>query len=290
MRYEPRLATETRLSHFLATRPATAVFSFALLHFLGLALVILLTQPTLGLDVFEEVAWARDPQWAYAKHPPLPAWIMAAAIWAAGDKAWIAAVMGAAASASALLAVWALARRVVGTSQALIAVFLLEGVIYFNFATVDFNHNVVLLPLWAFVAYAAHRAFVEGEAIDWALLGIAAALGMLGKYATGLFLVAVLFAFLADREGRARLSGKGPWIAALFGAPILAPHLWELYRINFAPFTYAGERLKARRPSSTTCCFRLAGLASSSSTPVQPLASPPSYCSAQEAPGRIWLH
>ena len=209
MRYEPRLAAETRFGHLLATRPAAVVFSLALLHFLGLAFVILLTQPTLGLDVFEQVAWARDPQWAYAKHPPLPAWIMAAAIWAAGNKPWIAAILGAATSAAALPIVWVLARRVVGTSQALIAVFLLEGVIYFNFASVDFNHNVILLPLWAFIAYAAHRAFVEGKLIDWALLGIAAALGMLGKYATALLLIAVLAAFLADRAGTGQALGQG---------------------------------------------------------------------------------
>ena len=244
MRYEPRLAAETRFGHLLATRPAAVVFSLALLHFLGLAFVILLTQPTLGLDVFEQVAWARDPQWAYAKHPPLPAWIIAAAISAAGNKPWIAAILGAATSAAALPIVWVLARRVVGASQALIAVFLLEGVIYFNFASVDFNHNVILLPLWALIAYAAHRAFIEGKLIDWALLGIAAALGMLGKYATALLLIAVLAAFLADREARAKLWGKGPLIAILCGTVLLAPHLLALYRIDFAPFTYAGERLK----------------------------------------------
>ena len=245
MRYETGLASETRFGRFLATQPNTAVFLLALLHFLGLSFVILLTQPTLGLDVFEQVAWVRDPQWAYAKHPPLPAWIMAAAVWAAGNKAWIAAVLGAAASAAALLVVWALARRIVDTSLALIAVFLLEGVIYFNTASVDFNHNVILLPLWAFIAYAAHRAFVEGKAIDWALLGVAAALGMLGKYATAFLLLAVLFAFLADRQGRTKLWSSGPLIAGLCGTAILAPHIWALYRIGFAPFTYAGERLKS---------------------------------------------
>ena len=59
------------------------------------------------------------------------------------------------------------------------------------------------------------------------------------------FSIAVLIAFLADREARPKLWSKGPLIAALCGAPILAPHLWALYRIDFAPFTYAGERLKS---------------------------------------------
>ncbi len=244
MPYEPAPVTHTRFGQFLVTRPNTAVFLFALLHFAGLSLVILLTQPTLGLDVFEQVAWARDPQWAYAKHPPLPTWIMTAAIWAAGNKAWVAAILGAATSAAALPIVWITARRVVGIGEALIAVFLLEGVIYFNFGSVDFNHNVILLPLWAFIAYAAHRAFAEGKAFDWALLGAAAALGMLGKYATVFLLFAVLIAFLADRQGRARLWGKGPFITTLCGTAILAPHLWTLYLIDFAPFTYAGARLK----------------------------------------------
>ncbi len=244
MRYELRTAAETRFGQFLATRPGTAVLLFALLHFLGLALVILLTQPTPGQDVIEQIAWARDPQWAYAKHPPLPAWIMAAALWASGHQAWIAETLGAATSAASLLVVWLLARRVVDARYALIAVFVLEGVIYFNFAATDFNHNVILLPLWAFIAYAAHRVFIAGTAADWALLGAASALGMLGKYATAFLLLAVLFAFLADREARAKLWGKGPLIAVLCGSAILVPHLLALYKVDFGPFTYASARLK----------------------------------------------
>jgi 4-amino-4-deoxy-L-arabinose transferase-like glycosyltransferase len=244
LRHEPAPQAQSRFAQFLNDQPGRAVFLFALLHILGLSFAILISQPIPGLDVMEQIAWARDPSWAYPKHPPLPSWIMAAALWADGHQAWIAQVMGFATSGSALLIVWALAIRVVDRRLALAAVLILEGVVFFNFAAVDYNHNVILLPLWAFVAYAAHRAFIEGKAADWALFGVAAGLGMLGKYATLFILAAVLGAFLADREGRAKLLGKGPWIALLCGSAIFIPHLLALYNVDFAPFTYANGRLK----------------------------------------------
>jgi 4-amino-4-deoxy-L-arabinose transferase-like glycosyltransferase len=186
---------------------------------------------------------------------------MGAVMWMSGNKPWAAALLGPAASALALPIVWCLARRMVDAGRALIAVFLLEGIIYFNFASVDFNHNVILLPLWAFISYTAHRAYREGKLTDWALLGLAAALGLLGKYATALFLAAVVAAFVADREGRAKLGSMGPFIALICGTAILAPHLWGLYKIDFAPFKYAGERLQSAASPSDHVRFPLCWLA-----------------------------
>lgn len=233
------------LERFLTARPKTAVLSLAVLHFLGLSFAVLLTQSTLNLDVLEQVAWSRDPQWVYSKHPPLPAWIMAAAMWVSGNRPWAAALLGPLASAAALPIVWVYASRMTDPARALIAVFLLEGVIYFNFSSVEFNHNVVLLPLWAFIAYAAHRAYVEGKPADWVLLGFAAALGILGKYATALLLAGVALAFVVGLKGRIRSLGWGPALAVLCGSIVLAPHLWSLYQIDFAPFKYASERLES---------------------------------------------
>ena len=242
--FEPSAPVQSGLRRFLALHPGTAAAAFASLHFLGLSLAILLTQRTLTADVLEQVAWSRDLQWVYAKHPPLTAWITAAALWASGDQPWIAATLGPLSAAVALFLAWRLASRAMSADRALIAMFLLEGVIYFSFAANEFNNNVILLPLWLLIAASAYSIHKRGSLKDWALFGLAAALGMLGKYATFLLLAAVPLALASSREGRKKFLGWGPVVAVLCGTAALGPHLYALYRIDFLPFTYVNDRLQ----------------------------------------------
>jgi hypothetical protein len=225
--------------------PAAVVAGFLALHFAALALIALLAQPTLPLDVIEQLAWARDPQFAYFRHPPLPAWVLAALMAASGYRLWLAALAGPAAATLALALVWRLARRVVDPVRAMLAVLMLEGVVYFNFTALEFNHDVIQLPLWALIALMGHRAYREGRLGDWLALGLAAAFGMLGKYSTFLLLVSLLAALLADASSRRRFATKGPWLALAVTVVVLAPHLWAVYRLDFAPFHFPFERAHA---------------------------------------------
>ena len=104
--------------------------------------------------------------------------------------------------------------------RALLSVLILEGVVHFNVLSPEFNHNIVQLPLWAFIAYASHRAIRENRVADWLLLGFAAALGMYGKYSTALLLIAIAAYALSDRTARQQLAEKGPWLA------IASTQLW----------------------------------------------------------------
>lgn len=241
---ESAVSSEARFSRFLASYPGAVAGVFICLHFIGLSAAVLFSQDTLSGDVLEQIAWSRDPQWVYAKHPPLPVWIMTAAMWASGNKPWVAAMLGPLSSAAALFMVYRYASRIVDPGRALIATFLLEGVIYFNFASTEFNHNGILLPLWVLIAGRARRLYCRGSAWDWALFGLAAALGMLAKYGSLLLLAAVPLALAADAGGRRKLLSWGPAIAVLCGSVALGPHLYHLYRIGFAPVHYANGRLQ----------------------------------------------
>jgi 4-amino-4-deoxy-L-arabinose transferase-like glycosyltransferase len=243
-RFEPAAITGRRVPFFLASHADSIAAAFAAFHFLGLSAAVLLTQDTLSGDTVEQIAWSRDLQWVYAKHPPLTVWIMAAAMWASGHKPWAAAMLGPLASAAALFMVYRFASRIMDPVRSLIAMFLLEGVVYFNFASIEFNHNVILLPLWVLIASSAHRIYCRGTAWDWAFFGLAAALGMLGKYASLLLLAAVPLALAADRDSRRKLLGWGPPIAILCGSIALTPHIYHLYLIDFAPLDYANGRLQ----------------------------------------------
>ena len=145
----------------LLAHPKAILFAVLALHFAAFSLIAILTQPTLPLDVIEQVSWARNPEWAYFKHPPLPAWCLAALMALTGGQPWIAALAGPAAATLALWIVWLLARRILDPVRALLSVLLLEGVVHFNVLSLEFNHNIIHLPLWAFIAYASHRAIRE---------------------------------------------------------------------------------------------------------------------------------
>jgi 4-amino-4-deoxy-L-arabinose transferase-like glycosyltransferase len=203
-------------------------------------------------DQIEGYAWGLEWQWGYAKHPPLWAWMLEAlAKLTAGPTAIGAYALGAASGAIALVFVWLLARRLLTPIGAMLSVLLLEGVLYFNFRTVDFNANVVLLPFWAAAGLFLHRAVVDNRLRDWIGLGLALALGLYGKYATGI-LILILAAFLIlEPTARRRLLDYRPWAGVAFGLLVLSPHLLWLIQHDLAPIDYALARTGDAGPSLT---------------------------------------
>ncbi len=225
-------------------RPARIFWTFLAVHLLLWTLLPALLQHNLPLDVIEQLAWGREWQIVYFKHPPLPAWIVESVAVLTGRWPPAQYLIGPLASALALIAIWRLGCRLFDRQRALLAVLAQEGVLYFTFFTPEFNHNVVLLPLWAWLGLAAHRAFFgAGPGIGrWAWLGALAALGMLGKYTTALLLLP-LFAFAVLHPAiRRRWARPGPWVALAVGALALLPHLLGLWRIDFAPLLFPFER------------------------------------------------
>ena len=227
----------------VAAYPEAVLFIVLFVHFAAFSTLAIITHPTLDLDVIEQISWARNIEWGYYKHPPLPAWSLAALLTLTGGHPWIGAIAGPAAATLGLWLVWLLARRILDPARALPAVLLLEGVVYFNVLSLEFNHNVIQLPLWAFIAYASHRAIREGRTQDWLLFGFAAALGMLGKYSTALLLLSIGGYILFDPVARQHLTRKGPWIAVLTGTLLLIPHMNAVYAYNFSPLLTPSNEL-----------------------------------------------
>ena len=60
--------------------------------------------------------------------------------------------------------VFATARPLVGAVGALVAVLIIDGMHYFQYTAVKFNHDVVQLPFWALAGYAFHAALKRGRA------------------------------------------------------------------------------------------------------------------------------
>ncbi|MBE8158401.1 MAG: glycosyltransferase family 39 protein, partial [Betaproteobacteria bacterium] len=131
------------------------------------------TQPALSMDVLEHLAWGREWRLVYAHHPGLPAWINEILNIAASGSHLAFKATAPVAASLAMLAVWLLARRITDAPRAAVATLSLEGVYYFNAALPEFyfNHNSVQLAAVAWLAYAAHRAFMDGGKNAWIFLG-----------------------------------------------------------------------------------------------------------------------
>ncbi len=206
-----------------------------------------LLQHNLPLDVIELLAWGCEWQVAYYKHPPLPAWILEAIAIVSGRWPPALYLAGPLASAASLFAVWRLGCAMIGKQRAMLAVLAQTGVVYFTIFAPEFNHNVILLPLWAALGLAGYRAaFTTGNrrivCARWAWFGVLAALGMLGKYTTVLLLLPLLLLTVLHPRLRRVWAGPGPWLALTIALLLLLPHLMGLWRIDFAPVLYASGR------------------------------------------------
>ena len=89
------------------------------------------------------------------------------------------------------------------------------------FQTVSFDQL-----MWAGVLFVAVRLVRTGDARLWPVLGLLAGVGLMTKYTIGMLLAGLAGGLLLTGEGRARLRGRAPWLAAAIAAVIVMPNLW----------------------------------------------------------------
>ena len=231
-------------------RHATRLFwAFLGLHVVLWTLLPSLINANLPLDVIEGFAWGRQWDWGYPKHPPLTRWMGYLGAQLSGHGDWAQYLLSQLCVAAAFWAVWRLARSVLDSAPALLAVLLLEGVYFHNYTTPEFNPNVILLALWSFSVLCFWRAHATGSVIWWLLLGVVACLGFWSKYFMALLLVPMGLLLLFDPVFRRHLATPGPYLAAAVCVLGLAPHLVWMIETDFATLGYAVDRAAKGDPS-----------------------------------------
>lgn len=180
---------------------------------------------TLFYDEAQYWDWSRDLALGYYSKPPLIAWLIAAGTAWAGDG-----VLGVKLAPMLLypltaLVLWALGRELhprAGLPAALIFLSLpLTGLLGLYAST-----DAPLLLCWALSAWALWRAQKSDAPGDWALLGLAAGLGLLSKYTMAAFVLSAVPALWLVPGPRRGVLRPGPWIAAAIALAVLAPNLW----------------------------------------------------------------
>jgi 4-amino-4-deoxy-L-arabinose transferase-like glycosyltransferase len=232
----------SRLVAAVEANPARAFAVFATGHVILWTLLPALLCRNLPLDVIEGIAYGQEWQIGYWKHPPLPWWLVDITRDLGGPRLWPLFLLGQLAAVVCFWAVWRLGRRLLRPVEALVAVVLLDGCVVFTIPTMEFNHNIVQLPIWGLAGWSYYQALVDGRRVDWMLLGLWLALAFYAKYAA-VTLVAPLLLF-AVLEGRARRCWRtpGPYLAVLVFLAVLGPHLAWLVRNEFSPIVFASGR------------------------------------------------
>jgi 4-amino-4-deoxy-L-arabinose transferase-like glycosyltransferase len=197
-------------------------------------------------DNVEQLNWSHAVQWGYFKHPPLPTWLLCAAIEVFGRSAELTYALAMACVGAALLGVWQCARLVMSREAALSALLMSTANYYLMGRGSFLNHNTVMLPFVALSAWAVLRIVRGASWQTWLLLGLAQALGLLTKYQMGLVIGANGLALLA---GSVHLQPRFGRHLALAGAATLLPlipHGVWLADHQFSSFQYASHSLLAQ--------------------------------------------
>src|SRR5271170_7702898 len=193
-------------------RPGTAFAGFLALHFALWTVLPALLYANLPLDLIEALTYGRDWQLGYDKLPPLPWWLVEVMYRSFGtDAAYYA--LAQVEVLIAFAAVWAIARPLTGATGALIAVLIIDGMHYFQYTAVKFNHDVTELPFWALAGYAFHAALKRGRLGHWLLLGFAFGSALWAKYFVVVLAAPYALFLIFDRDARRALATPGPWLA-----------------------------------------------------------------------------
>src|SRR4051812_13226211 len=116
---EPRPAINALLTA-IEKRPAAVFAAFAALHLVVWTALPAALYPNLPLDLIEALTYGREWQLGYDKLPPLPWWLVEVVHRALGHDLFYYALAQAAVIAAFWL-VWAMGRRLVGTTGALVS-------------------------------------------------------------------------------------------------------------------------------------------------------------------------
>jgi 4-amino-4-deoxy-L-arabinose transferase-like glycosyltransferase len=241
MAASPDKAPRPSLTAWIARRPDAAFGALLAIHFAVWTALPTLLYANLPLDLIEALTYGREWVLGSDKLPPLPWWLVEIMYRVFGaDAAYYALAEIVVIAAFAL--VYATARPLVGPVRALVAVLIIDGLHYFQYTAVKFNHDVIQLPLWALAGFAFHAALKRGHLGRWLLVGLAFGGALWAKYFVVVLAAPYLLFLVFDRDTRPALRTPGPWLGIALALIIASPHVVWLFQNDFAPFSYVDAR------------------------------------------------
>jgi len=184
-----------------------------------------------GLDLYPDEAqywlWSRTPDWGYFSKPPLIAWVIRATTLLLGDDQAGIRIASPLFHFGTALVIFHTARRLYDArvaSWSAIAYATLPGV---SASSLLISTDVPLLFCWAVALHGFVRARETEGRRWWIIVGAAAGLGLLAKYAMAYWLLSALLFLLVVKDERRHLPRF--LAASALALAIYAPNLvWNL--------------------------------------------------------------
>lgn len=194
---------------------------------------------SISRDEMENIRWGQAMTWGSQKHPPLFGWIHYGWTELFGRADLSTYVLQKINFSAGLLLLWFLTRHLLGRDKALLCAALTLATANAFLISLKYNATSAMWPIWAGYLLCFWYAYERRNMAWWAATGVLAGLSILTKYHS-LLLLACSFLFLSSHaEGRARLLGGGPRLAAAIALAMLAPHVVWLWRAGGATIVYA---------------------------------------------------
>jgi hypothetical protein len=194
------------------------------------------------VDMAEVFGWSRVLAFGYEKHPPLSAAVVRTWFTVLPVSDLTFTLLATVNIALALYLIWKICRLYMPRDRSALGVALITLVPFFNFHSLKYNANSVMLPLWAATTYfflVAYRSLRWQPAL---FAGVMAGASILGKY-WSIFLAAGLgLAAIIDRRRGAFFRSPVPWIMTAAGLAVIAPHLAWLKESGYTSLEYARGR------------------------------------------------
>src|SRR5262247_4532561 len=124
----------------IVAAPGRAMAAILVLHAVVWTALPALLYANLPLDLIEALTYGREWQLGYDKLPPLPWWLVEIVYRVFGRDVFFY-LLAQATVVAAYAAVWAMARKLVGGVGALVAIMITDGLHFFHFTAVKFNHD-----------------------------------------------------------------------------------------------------------------------------------------------------
>lgn len=186
--------------------------------------------------------WSLYPSSGYLDHPPLVAVFIALGRWIAGDNPFGVRLLAVVSSIVVTAAIYRTGRLLFGPAAATLAClwFNLNPAAGLGFVITPDVPSVVFwtLAVWALAEFAHSR-----NPYWWLAVGVAAGLGLEGKY-TNLFLgLGLLIYVLAGHERRKWLLLWQLWAGAALAMLLFLPNVVWNAQHNWATFAFQGRRI-----------------------------------------------
>lgn len=215
------------------------IFWILVSYFIFWAIAPSLLSSSFPLDVPEGIYWGKEFQLGYYKHPPFSSWVLYSFYTIFGSFGPY--LLSQICIALTALFVFLLGKNIVSEEKAVYSGIFVLAVFYYTWPSLEFNHNIAQMPIWAGLIYLFYLALNKNTWTTWLLFGVVTGVGMLTKYSVAILVFSIVLFSLLTPYRRLWLTAK-PWISVALALIIFSPHVWWLYQHDWLPFTYIQSR------------------------------------------------